>query len=249
MFKLSIRQMTYSALLIVVAIIFSRYISINTPVFNIELGGVPIMAGGILFGPVIGGIIGFLSDLIGHLIRPFGAYHPGFALNETLTGVIPGLVFMLYKKMYKKEKPKCNMELIIITLMLFGLAIGGSYYFYNLKKIGDIILDLNGKIWLVVLVNISIIFCLIVTYLLHYKYKNQRTIVNIDRLVLTILLVEVLVYISLTPIWVNITYEVPYVSAVLIRVARVAFILPIKAIFLFALLRAAKGMKALQRVN
>ena len=64
MFKLSIRQMTYSALLIVVAIIFSRYISINTPVFNIELGGVPIMAGGILFGPVIGGIIGFLVTLL-----------------------------------------------------------------------------------------------------------------------------------------------------------------------------------------
>lgn len=240
MFKLSTKQMTYSALLIVLSIIFSRFISINTPIFNIELGGVPIVAGGILFGPVVGGLIGFLSDLIGHLIRPFGAYHPGFALNETLTGVIPGLLFLIYKQGRKKldDGIPNRSELPLITLILIGLAIGGSYYFYNVKKIGDIILDINANISLVILVNLSVLITLIVIYILRYRYPNKKTIYTIDRLILGLLLVEIMVFIPLTPLWLKLTFEVPYVSGVIVRVARVAFILPIKAIFLYVLLRS-----------
>ena len=73
---------------------------------------------------------------------------------------------------------------------------------------------------------------------MRYRYPNKKTIYTIDRLILGLLLVEIMVFIPLTPLWLKLTFEVPYVSEVIVRVARVALILPIKAIFLYVLLRS-----------
>lgn len=51
---------------------------------------------GMLYGPVVAGILGGLGDLINFMIRPTAAYFPGFTLNALLSGIIYGLI--LYKK-------------------------------------------------------------------------------------------------------------------------------------------------------
>ncbi|MBQ8604492.1 MAG: folate family ECF transporter S component [Oscillospiraceae bacterium] len=52
---------------------------------------------GFLYGPVVGRTAGGLADIIKYLLKPTGAFFPGFTLNEILTGVIYGVMF------YKKE--------------------------------------------------------------------------------------------------------------------------------------------------
>lgn len=49
-----------------------------------------------LFGPTVGGVYGAAMDILTFIIKPTGAFHPGFTFNAMLTGVINGLV--LYKK-------------------------------------------------------------------------------------------------------------------------------------------------------
>jgi ECF transporter S component (folate family) len=51
---------------------------------------------GFLYGPVIGGILGGLSDILNYVIKPTGPFFPGFTFNAILSGFIYGLI--LYKK-------------------------------------------------------------------------------------------------------------------------------------------------------
>jgi ECF transporter S component (folate family) len=48
---------------------------------------------GMLYGPVPAGILGGAGDIINYLIKPTGAFFPGFTLNGIITGFIYGLFF------------------------------------------------------------------------------------------------------------------------------------------------------------
>lgn len=52
---------------------------------------------GILLGPISGGIVGCLGDVLGHFIAPQGAFNPFITLSSTLIGVIAGSVFKIKK--------------------------------------------------------------------------------------------------------------------------------------------------------
>ena len=64
--------------------------------FSIE--AVPIVIAGVLFGPLAGGIVGFIADLVGCLFSGYG-YNPLFCVPPILYGVLPGLLsFIMAKK-------------------------------------------------------------------------------------------------------------------------------------------------------
>lgn len=46
----------------------------------------------LLFGPVVGGIMGGITDLLKFIVKPTGAYFFGFTLNAILGGVIYGAI-------------------------------------------------------------------------------------------------------------------------------------------------------------
>jgi ECF transporter S component (folate family) len=105
------------ALLIALGVVLTRIASVRVPIMGIEgirvgLGGFPIIFAGFLFGPLAGGIVGALTDFIGFLISPMGGYLPHFTLTAALTGILPALVFGLFKN---REKP----TLLSLLLSIF----------------------------------------------------------------------------------------------------------------------------------
>lgn len=60
---------------------------------KISLGHLALAPTAILFGPVVAGLQGALSDVLAFLIRPSGPYFPGFTVTAALGGVIYGAVF------------------------------------------------------------------------------------------------------------------------------------------------------------
>jgi ECF transporter S component (folate family) len=93
----SIKKMVYSSLLITLAIILTRVLSLRFAIGGVEgirigFGSLPIIFGGIMFGPAAGGIIGAVSDVLGYFINPLGAYMPHFTFTTFLTGFIPGVL-------------------------------------------------------------------------------------------------------------------------------------------------------------
>lgn len=100
--KLSAKKIAYYGLLIALNIVLSRVSSIRiggggVEIARIGFGGYPIIFAGIVFGPVAGGIVGAVGDVIGHFMSPMGPYMPHFTLSAALTGVIPGLVLIRCK--------------------------------------------------------------------------------------------------------------------------------------------------------
>ncbi len=100
--KSSTKNIAYFGLLIALNVILTRVGSIRiggggTEIVRIGFGGYPVIFAGIVFGPLAGGIVGAVGDLIGMIISPMGVYMPHFTLSAALTGIIPGLIMLIFK--------------------------------------------------------------------------------------------------------------------------------------------------------
>ena len=76
--KISVRTLTAMALLIAMSIVFSRVLSISTGFVRFNLGSLPVLLAGILFGPWAGFVVGMVADIIGGVLA-------GYAINPLIT--------------------------------------------------------------------------------------------------------------------------------------------------------------------
>ncbi|MDO5047312.1 MAG: folate family ECF transporter S component [Anaerococcus sp.] len=117
--NLTVNNLVKAAMLTALSIILSRFLGIQiSETIKISFGGLPLMISGILFGPLLGGLSGLASDLIGIMINLQGAYHPGFTLGAILTGLMPGLIFKLGKGIDSKWL------ILLIVIFQFGINHG-----------------------------------------------------------------------------------------------------------------------------
>lgn len=97
--KMTSTKITYYALLIALNVVLTRVGSIRiggggTEIVRIGFGGFPVIFAGITFGPIAGGIVGAVGDIVGMIVSPMGPYMPHFTLTAALTGIIPGLIML-----------------------------------------------------------------------------------------------------------------------------------------------------------
>ena len=105
------------AISIVLKILFEVYIPLGGfPSLRLNITALPIMLSGILFGPLAGFAVGFISDILCFIIKPGGPFFIGFTLANGLTGFIPGLLFMMLRKKEIKHLEWFN--LVFIALMI-----------------------------------------------------------------------------------------------------------------------------------
>ena len=93
---MKLQKLTVSAMLTALGVILSFFRFPLSAVTEITLTGLPIAAGGYLFGPWTGMIVGALIDVCGFLLAPKGAFFPGFTISTALMGMVYGL--FLYRK-------------------------------------------------------------------------------------------------------------------------------------------------------
>lgn len=127
----NVKVLTTSALLVAIGIIidFNRIVVSKT--FEISFAFITLAIGGMLYGPVVAGFMGGISDILQYIVRPTGEFFPGFTLNAILSGVIYG-IFLYKKEVTIKRVLLCQIVhdiLISIILtpiwlnMLYGSAI------------------------------------------------------------------------------------------------------------------------------
>jgi ECF transporter S component (folate family) len=95
--RFSSRKLVMMALLIALAILLRRILSLPFTLGGIHFGmvsfgGFPIILAGLLFGPLEGAIVGAVSDVLGFPFMPKGPYIPYFTVTAALTGMIPALI-------------------------------------------------------------------------------------------------------------------------------------------------------------
>lgn len=107
------KTIAFVGLLVSMEIIFTRFLSFQTPIIRIGFGFIPIAFSAVLFGPVIGGITAVLADVIGMMIFPKGPYFPGFTLSAFLTGAAYGLF------LFRKPVKIANIAKSVILITIF----------------------------------------------------------------------------------------------------------------------------------
>lgn len=163
----TLKNLVIMALMIALSIILTRYLAIDLMVIRISLGNLPIILTSITLGPIAGGAVGLVADLLGSLQVGYGfSISPVITLGAVLVGVLSGVVFKYVP--ISKLTPK-----LILTVSLAHLV--GSVI---VKTIGLAILyvyKFDSSFWLLMLTRLgtysvtAIVEILLIAFLLKSK--------------------------------------------------------------------------------
>ena len=126
-----IRVLAALGLLTAMEIVLNRFLSINTAGWKIGFAFIPPVMAAILFGPVESAIVYALSDFIGAMLFPIGAYHPGFTVAAAVMGFVAGFFLnktplTVFKSDFTWEKIRFFPNIIapvLINCLLIGLVV------------------------------------------------------------------------------------------------------------------------------
>ena len=113
------KKIILSALLLALLIIFSRFLSIKTPIMKISFAFVPTMLCAIWLGPKYTVLINVLGDIIGATLFPTGPYFVGYTISTAVAGFIYGMI--LYKKDNNSYTDKQFLIRLIISTVLVAI--------------------------------------------------------------------------------------------------------------------------------
>lgn len=121
-----LRRMLVSALLLAIALALKTFFSIDIPLLgengmSVGIAGVFSMLPSILFGPFYGAAVSGLSDLLGYIIKPGGAYMPLLTLTAALGGFLRGGIFVWLKN---RSEGKLRLAVAVLTVLMLMIGLG-----------------------------------------------------------------------------------------------------------------------------
>lgn len=178
--KMSTKTLVQAGFLVAISIVLTRFVSIMVPLagglpaLRVGFGEIPLMIGGLLFGPVVGGISGMIADLIGAWAFPQGPYFPGFTLSSILWGVLPGIYGFYLRRKGEKGNPFTYKKIFIIVSISIGIiSIGMNTYWLSLMLGKGYMVFLPGRL-LSAIVNIPL-----QSYIITLLIKQLRIAVEL----------------------------------------------------------------------
>jgi ECF transporter S component (folate family) len=170
--RISTKTMAYCAMLTALSVVFARLIGLmpsESVRFSIE--AVPIFVSGMLFGPLLGGCVGFAADFVGCLFSPFG-YNPLFCIPPILYGVFAGLMRPLLRRQVSLWRLAVGFLLPVVLGSLLYQSAALAYMYY---KDGPF---LQGFIYYLstraVQFSITFVVDVVVTYLIFKAKRFDR---------------------------------------------------------------------------
>ena len=132
---ITVKDLTFIAMLIAmsvaIAIVCKSYLNFGAGLFRVTFENITIILAGVLYGPIVGGITGLASDMIGYLLSG-QTYPPNLivSLGATMVGVISGL---MARYVFKR---RCSLQIILsggLAHLIGSMIIKpiGLYEFYS----------------------------------------------------------------------------------------------------------------------
>jgi len=118
--RLSVRDLCFMAMLVAITFALSYisgFLRIGDAIkFNISF--MSVYVGGAIFGPVAGGVIAAMADVISFVSNPTGAFVPVFTIMEFINGMFFGL-FLFRTSNEKRSLVKVFALILICSLLQF----------------------------------------------------------------------------------------------------------------------------------
>lgn len=91
-----LKILTLAAVLIALSVVLSSFYIPVAENLHISFTFLVMSLGAVIYGPVVGLVVGAVSDIVGFIIHPFGMFFPGYTLSAMLGCFIYGIFF--YRK-------------------------------------------------------------------------------------------------------------------------------------------------------
>lgn len=117
----SVNNLVLCSLFIAVKVVLSAYSIQVSPYLVISFSFLASAAIGLLFGPIVGGLCGGITDIISFMVRPLGPFNIVF----TFLAVLSGSVFGFF--LYKKEVTVTRCIITEVFMMVFINILANTY--------------------------------------------------------------------------------------------------------------------------
>jgi len=127
----NLKSMVMAAMLLAIAVVLGFFTLQLTESIKVGFAYIANEFAGMMFGPVVGSIIGALADILKYMVNPTGPFFPGFTISGFCGGLIYGMV--LYKKplSIKRVIAANTLVTILVNLLLntywLTLLYGNAY--------------------------------------------------------------------------------------------------------------------------
>ena len=116
--KFNLKTIVFLAMLVAISIICGKYLAIRGgDIMRFSLENMPIIFAGIAFGPLAGGLVGAVADLVGCIMVGY-TINPIVTIGATVIGVIAGVLPLLLKK------AKLSSTIILIITVTAAHTVG-----------------------------------------------------------------------------------------------------------------------------
>ena len=168
--KLSTRDLCFMAMLVATTLMLSAisgYLRIGDAIkFNISF--ISVYVGAALYGPLAGGVIAAMADIISFLINPTGAFIPVFTIMEFVNGFLFGL-FLYMNTGQRRKLPRVLVTALICTLLQF--CVNMFWRTYELSSL------YKSPFWTLFATrlpgNIAMVVCKVAIIMLLEPYMNR----------------------------------------------------------------------------
>ncbi|MCF0111423.1 MAG: folate family ECF transporter S component, partial [Erysipelotrichaceae bacterium] len=239
-FRLQTRQMTLVSMFLVLALVLS-YFSVmlglfGFPTMKIGFAQLPLMLTGVFFGPGYAFIGGLLYDVLGLIVTPTSMPFLGFTLGNILVCVLPGLWTWFtpirdYKRLGTLIAVLCAAILCVSLVYLWT-------YTYR-EAFAEKFMALTDPQRIAITVGLSGIVIAVPVFM-QFAIRKQKP-EHRDAMMnwfVCVFLVEVLVNLCLTPLWLKIMYQIPYMLNFFVRVLKNIVMIPLHTLLGIVVIRA-----------
>ncbi|MFO7969231.1 MAG: ECF transporter S component [Bacillota bacterium] len=237
----------FVGLMIAIGIVLSSILSISYPpnstIIRFGIGFLPLIIISITMGPKLGFYAAIIQDLLGYVIYIWifgftsGPFFPGFTLNAIIYGVIPYFIYNLSIS-NKRILSFFNFGLLFIFLVaaIWGLIRIDWIISLVENKLSEGQIFSPIVIYLILIIGlIGIISTLIFVFL--KRKENEKA----QKIIFTVIILQIIVTLLLTPLWVSIIYTIPFLPQLPLRIIKMPFEIFIYSILLIRVIKVVEN--------
>lgn len=142
----TVKTLCITAMFITIAVVL-RFLGVMVPIGGI--GGMRISFAGffsklpaILFGPIYGGATSGVTDILGYILKPEGAYLPLLTVTAIIGGIIVGLLWK-YLKNFKETTFRTVFRIATVLIGIFTIYTLITVNFFETSGYGVFLTSLN----------------------------------------------------------------------------------------------------------